>query len=567
MVKQFSAFLIFLIVFIFLSYIYYFSVDFPFQDDLLLIDFVEKVDSGNLGFVTFFKELFKTYNDHKVVIPRLISLIDFKTNGYLNYKIYIGLISINLMYILYFLYSQFKKIKLPLFYFLPVPFLFLHPQYHEVSLWAINGMQHSFLTAFLVSAIYLISKNTKTGFYGAVVFCFLATFTHGNGILSFPAIIFYLLCYKEFKKAAGFAGFMFLALGIYLAGYETGQAAGLPPSISVFVFSLLGFIGASMAEWDNYLLYTVLWGGLIVFFAAFLVFKMVRLGFEKNENYKPQVNVELLTLLGFIFITSTVIAVFRSWQGVTLTSRFQLYAALSSCIFYLLLLNYSRIFRSKNVFLIITFLSIGYWAHSYYKYTDIVADKRTRYMADIYNWRYDKIFLTVEKSLLDNAAFYVFPAYKKGIFRLPESAISKNELDSLIFTNKNSRINASVELKKQPVLRPDKNDLISDTTYFLVNEKIPKPTSFFNDRFVVLRSRTTHLNYLLCANPEKEGRKAWFTKAEYHKNGFLCFVQNKNFPTGQYEIGLLDINSKGEKKFTMFTESLMVQNEKLRIEP
>ncbi len=274
-------------------------------------------------------------------------------------------------------------------------------------------MQHSFLTAFLVSAIYLISKNTKQGFYGAVVFCFLATFTHGNGILSFPAIIFYLLCYKEFKKAAGFAGFMFLALGIYLAGYETGQAAGLPPSISVFVFSLLGFIGASMAEWDNYLLYTVLWGGLIVFFAAFLVFKMIRLGFEKKENYKPQVNVELLTLLGFIFITSTVIAVFRSWQGVTLTSRFQLYAALSSCIFYLLLLNYSRIFRSKNVFLVITFLSIGYWAHSYYKYTDIVADKRTKYMADIYNWRYDQDLFDSRKKFAGQCGILCFSGLQK----------------------------------------------------------------------------------------------------------------------------------------------------------
>ncbi|MCF0057388.1 hypothetical protein [Dyadobacter sp. CY356] len=567
MVKQFSAFLIFLIVLIFLSYIYYFSVDFPFQDDLLLIDFIEKVDSGNLGFATFFKELFKTYNDHKVVIPRLISLVDFKINGYLNFKTYIGLISINLLYILYFLYNQFKKIKLPLFYFLPVPLLFLHPQYHDVSLWAINGMQHSFLTAFLVSAIYLISKNTKQGFYGAVVFCFLATFTHGNGILSFPAIIFYLLCYKEFKKAAGFAGFMFLALGIYLAGYETGQAAGLPPTISVFVFSLLGFIGASMSEWDNYLLYAVLWGGLIVFFAAFLIFRMIRSGFEQKVNYKPQVNVELLTLLGFIFITSSVIAVFRSWQGVTLTSRFQLYAALSSCIFYLLLLNYSRIFRSKNVFLVITFLSIGYWAHTYYRYTDIVADKRTKYLADIYNWRYDKVFLTVEQSLLDNAAFYLFPAYKKGIFRLPESIISKNELDSLISYNKNSRISATVQLRKHPGLRPDKNDLIPDTTYYLVNEKMPGANSFFNDRFVVLRSRTSNINYLLCANPEKEGRKAWLTKAQYHKDGFQCFVQNRNFPTGQYEIGLLDINSKGEKKFVLFTESLIVQNEKLRVEP
>ena len=565
MIKQFSALIIFFVVFIFLLYNYYFSINFPFQDDLLLLDFTEKVDSGNLDFTTFIKELFKTYNDHKVVIPRLISLLDYKINGYLNFKLYIGLISINLLYILFFLYSQFKKTLLPLYYFIPVPLLFLHPQYYEVSLWAINGMQHSYLTAFLISAIFLISRHTKQGFYGAVVFCFLATFTHGNGILSFPAIIFYLLCYREFKKAAGFAAFMVLALGIYLAGYETGQAAGLPPTITVFIYSILAFIGASMAQWDNYLLYTVLWGGLIIGFAGFLVYHIIRSGIN-NEKIKPQINVELLTLLGFIFITSSVIAVFRSWQGVTLTSRFQLYAALSSCIFYLFLLSYFRFFRSRNVLLIITFLSIGYWAHSYYKYTEIVAQKRTTYLADIYNWRYDKTFLSVEKSLLDNAAFYIYPAYKKGMFRLPEPVISKNELDSMITANQKNKRNESVSIEAMPFMKADDRDLRPDTLFYLTNKTIPKSGSLLGDRFIVLRSHTTKLNYLLCANPEREGRKTVLMKGEYYKNGFNGYVQKKNFPSGKYDIGLLDVSSMGKKEFSLFSKSLTVQDEKLTID-
>ena len=179
MLKYITLIIIGLVVALFLVYNYFFSVDFPYQDDLVLVNFVNEV-TNNVTTTEFFQNLFRTDNDHKVVIPRLIALVNYLLTGHLNFKAFIGLVSINLLYILYFLFLQFRKLRLPLYYFLPVPFLFLHPQYYEVSVWAINGMQHSFLTVFLVTAILLVSRPSKLAYFGAILCCFLATFTHGS---------------------------------------------------------------------------------------------------------------------------------------------------------------------------------------------------------------------------------------------------------------------------------------------------------------------------------------------------------------------------------------------------
>lgn len=565
MLTRISTIVIVTIVLIFLLYIYYFAIDFPFQDDLLLLDFVERVHSGNLGFAGFFRELFRTCNDHKLVIPRLVSLIDFKCNGYLNFRSYILIVSLNLLYILFFLYFQFRKMQLPVFYFLPVPFLLLQPQFHEVSLWALTGMQHSFLTVFLISALWLASNPGQLNFYAAVALCFMATFTHGNGILSFPAVIFFLLCKKEYKKAAIMGFFMVVALCIYLADYQSGQAASWPASAAAFFSSLLGFIGASMSQWNDYLFYSIFWGSLITLFYVFLVFQVLRTSWVFKKEVESAINLELLSLFGFIFLTSFVIAVFRSWQGVTVISRFELYAALSSCIFYLLLLNYFQFFRLKHVVAAVVFLSLCYWAHSYYRYSKIVADKRTSYLADIYNWRYERTFLTIEKSMLNNAAFYLYPTFRNGIFRLPKAAICKDELDSLIVKAETDSRAEDVELLALNQTKVDRKQVLVDTAYYLTNGSLPNPTSSLNDRYLVLRSSKTRRNYLLSANPEVAGRKNVLLTGEYYRGGFFCFVQKLNFPSADYQIGLLDIDWKGQKKFLLFSHVLRVNGSRLSL--
>lgn len=552
------------VIFIYFVYNFYFSVNFPFQDDFLLIQFIETVSQGGLGFVGLVKELFRTFNDHKAVIPRFISLIEYSITGTLNFRLYIVLVLLNVIYIFYFLYIQFRKAKLPLYYFLPAPFLFFHPLYHEISGWALNGMQHSYLTAFTVTAIILVSQRSNWAFYVAMLCCFLATFTHGNGVLSFPAIVFYFLCLKDFKKAGLTALFMVICLGIYLAGYESGQAGKLPQDVMSFVASLFGFIGSSMSLWGNPVLWSALWGALITGFMVFMTVKVAAVYFNKPVTVKPG-TVELLTLFGFIFITSTVIALFRSWAGGTIASRFQIYACLSTVIFYILLLDYTTIFRKMAVLYTITALSIFYWAYSHYAYTGVVATKRTTYLADVYNWQTNRNMFSVEKTIVRNANFYLLPAYEKRFFKVPQPVATKSQLDSMFIANTVISNGQQTYLEDWQVQRFVREG-VEDLAYFFVADNIfPDRKGLLDDRFLVLKDTKTGQIHLMGANAKTAARKEILTGLIYYKNGFNTFIRKDDLAESTYDLGILDVKNGGDKRFYRLGKSLIVTGGKLAL--
>src|SRR5258705_13557315 len=74
--RNFSGCLISAAIVLHFLYNYFFSVNFPYQDDFLLIQFIEVVSSTKLSVNELVTELFRTFNDHKAVIPRLFSLVD-----------------------------------------------------------------------------------------------------------------------------------------------------------------------------------------------------------------------------------------------------------------------------------------------------------------------------------------------------------------------------------------------------------------------------------------------------------------------------------------------------------
>lgn len=535
------------VILLFFLYNFHFSVDFPFQDDFLFVQFIHAISDGKVGFAGLIQEMFRTFNDHKAVVPRFISLLDYWLTGRLHLRFYIVLVSLNLTYIFYFLYLNFCKAKLPLYYFLPVPFLFFHPLYHEVSGWALTGMQHSYLTAFTVTAIILVSRGTKPAFYGAMLCCFLATFTHGNGILSFPAIIFFFLCYKDFRKAILTGVFMFLCLGIYLAGYESGQAGNLPNNAVQFFSSLFGFVGSAMSLWAMPELSSAVWGFVIVVCMVLVTFRVASVYFKKPAAIKSG-TIELLTLFAFIFISSTVIAVFRSWAGTTVASRFQLYASLSTAIFYLFLVFYTDFFRKKWVYTAVLALSVFYWGYSHYRFTGTVAAKKTTYLADIYNWRNNRSMYSVERSIVNYGGFYLFPAYEKGYFWVPESVVEKKELDSM-FAAKGPVVDKGLYIETwdiHRVLREGNDDIIF---YFVSSNASPRRKHFWDDRFLVIKDTSTGSISLMNGNPKTETRKNIVTTGNYYKNGFNTLLREKDLDPGIYDLGILDVSGAGQKTF------------------
>jgi len=553
------------VILLYLVYTFFFSVNFAFQDDFLLIQYIEAISPGGLGFFGMIRELFRSFNDHIAAIPRFIALVEYTLTGNLNFRFYIVLVSINTTYIFYFLYRQFKKLNLPGYYFLPAPFLFFHPLYHEVSGWALNGMQHTFLTAFTVTAIILAGKRTNLAFAGAILCCFLATFTHGNGILSYPALVFYFIGVKDFKKVGLAILAMFGSLAIYLIGYESGQAMNLPKSALVFFTSLFGFIGSTMSLWKSPELWSALTGIVIVAFIIFVTFKTAKLYFTKPlERIKPG-TLELLSLFVFIFVTSLVIAIFRSWSGTTIVSRFQLYACLSIVIFYILLLSYVPYFRRKLVLYCVVCFSAFYWLYSYYENTRFVANKKTAYVADVYNWKNERRMFSVPRQLLLNADFYLKPAYKNGVFLLSEPVVSKKELIS--FFNTASAADQDYKMFIDILDLSDKAPGTSDyeKCFYVASDVMPGHKSFLSDRFLVLRHNETGQIFLKNADTKIQARQIILTRGEYYKEGFNAFFRPDDLNNGKYELAVLDVEANGEKAFYKVDRSLIVKDGNLDI--
>jgi hypothetical protein len=543
------------VILLFFLYNFHFSVDFPFQDDFLFIQFIEAISGDNVGFLKVVKEMFLTFNDHKAVVPRFISLLDYELTGRLHLRFYIVLVSFNLIYIFYFLYLNFRKAGLPLYYFLPVPFLYFHPLYNEVSGWALTGMQHSYLTAFLVTAILLASRGTRAAFYGAMLCCFLATFTHGNGILSFPAIIFFYLCNKNFRDAILTAVFMFICLGIYLSGYESGQAVNLPRNGLLFFSSLFGFIGSAMSLWAMPELSSAIWGFAIVVCMVLVTVRVASIYFKKPVEVKPG-TIELLSLFAFIFISSTVIALFRSWAGTTIASRFQLYAALSTAIFYIFLLFYTDFFRKKCVYTTALCLSVFYWVYSHYKFTGTVAAKKTTYLADIYNWHTNRNMFSVERSIVEYGSFYLLPGFQKGFFWLPEPIVSKDEL-SAMFAEKGPVRDNGMYVETWDIRRVMREGAEELVFYFVSSNVSPQRKHFWDDRFLVVKNTANDTIYLMNATPKVEARKNILQTAAYYKSGFNTQLRVNDLDAGTYDLGILDISGDGKKTFYRLDRALV----------
>lgn len=538
-------------------YNFFFSVNFPFQDDFLLIQFIQAILEGKSDAASVTRELFRTFNDHKAVVPRLIALIEYTLTGHLNFRFYIVLVSINVIYIFHFVYLQFRKMQLPLYYFIPVPFLFFHPLFHDVSGWALNGMQHTFLTAFTVTAIMLAASRMRGAFYVAMLCCFLATFTHGNGVLSFPAIVFYYLCTRNFPKAGLTCVFMIACLGLYLGDYESGQAVQLPKSIGSFILSFFGFIGSEMSLWSYPEVLSLIWGLMITAMMVYVAVPIVSNYFNKTWAPKPG-TVELLTLFAFIVATSLVVALFRSWTGSTIASRFQLYAALSTILFYIFLVYKTQLFRKKGVLVAVSVLSVAYWVYSHYQFTGVVANKKTTYLADVYNWSVNRTMFSVENTLQANAEFYLRPAYENGFFRLPQPLAGKAQLDSMFTAHPaaDEDFKMFVENWKVDRLARDGNEVLD--YFFITSHHAPAPKPLLWDRFLVLRNAGRI--ELMASNPKTEGRKKLLTGGAYYKPGFNTLVRSDDLAAGTYELGLLDVAPNGDRTFYRLDKKLLVRN-------
>lgn len=520
-------------------FVWNYSLDFPFQDDTLLIEFIGIIKNTKLSFFQFLKELFKVANDHRLVIPRLIALIDYGINGQLNFKTYIVIANMNLGLIFLFLYNQFRKKNLSICYFLPVPFFFFQPQMYEVSFWALNGMQHTFVVTFFVLIITLLETKNKALFYIAIFIAFCGTFTHGNGILAFPAAFFMLLVQQRYKEIITWILSMGTCLFLYLWGYESGQAASPTFNVVKIIESFCGFIGANMMVFfHGNASYSVALGAIIaVIMGVVIALKFKERFFDKDKQGVDN-NLGLLTLFCLIICTALIISAVRSWSGVVISSRFALYAALSASVIYLVLLDYLKeTFRRLMAIGTVGFAFL-FWFFSYCVYTPIVDNRYYSYRVDEYNWVHNQTMLCVSDNFMSNATPFMTSAYKQGIWGVSSywnqsaivSALGKYELDSTVkFTQTVSR-----EEEKYPTFSFFRNIINLRCDGIAFQKKTPQDAVF-----IVLTKQHTAKRYLLATTPMANAKRQIFKDFSLLSNRFTVSIRTSSYQKGSYQIGYL----------------------------
>ncbi|MFL0162612.1 hypothetical protein [Aquirufa salirivi] len=533
-----SAIVIFTLIGIFVCYIQYFSFDFPFQDDVTLLEFINTTKNTPWNWSQFFSSLFRVDNDHAIVIPRIITWIDYLIFGQVNFQHLIWLNLCELLIILYLLFRLFKRQQIHLVYFIPVAFMWLQPQYHEVSNWAITGLQHGHVTLFLLISLYLITEDKAYALVWAIVLAYFASFTFGNGFIVFIALAYVYLLQRNWKNALIVGICLLLFFVCYLQIYHMGQAAIFHWNIKHILLSFFGFIGASAVEFPKIGL-TLSWFIGLTVVCLFTYYSIDHGKF----NLKNKDQGTYLGILTFILFSAGLIALVRSAEQYTIYSRFQLYAALSIIIVYLHVLLHSP--KRYHKFLLAGMLcySIPFYFLSFFNHSIAQQYQKMSFVADRINWKNNQSIQSVSSGFFINARPILQEAENNGIYTLNYPWDNPFQGSNAIPPQPGSM---SLQARENIKIMHQKHATWINHYYWLEFQHFPFSTAFTKPWFMILKPIDKMKNcYILPIQFALNGKKNFLNMENYRANHGSIKINHESLKTGNYNLYLWNLDSQG----------------------
>ena len=543
--------LVFLIIGSYLWYINLYAVNIPITDDYDLVRVKYTLLTQEFSWWQKIKLLLEPENDHRILIPRSIALTDYAVEGFVNYRTLIGVVNLSLLGILGFWFLSFLKRGLNAWFFLPVLLWYLTPFVFDVTLWGINGMQHTTLNLLVFGTLALLSYSTNPWAFGAaLVVGFAATFTNGNGFLVFPAGLAILLLTQDWKKSALWTIGMIASLLAYFLNYQVGQATKVAFSgefVGNLLVSFAALSGGWMAAFKGSNPQWLLWSSFLVGMLSLLGITLW-LGYQLfMAPQRPRSGRPYLWVGVFVFsiLTIGIIAVSRGGRDVysVFTSRYSLYPLHLLTLTYLALLNWKSISPAWVFRIAVVFGGI-FMTMSLYQYQRDMDERRRSLIADHYNWRQHRKLTTHFRSEL--ADFFTLPAYQKGIYRFenfPLGTATEQLLSLPADTTQRDALKLTLTTTQKNIDFFGHPQTVAQ--FSLINADVLQPE--FGEGvgvFLVLKS-AKNKTYLLPTLPIQGGKRTFFTSARVYKLGFELTVYNENFAPDTYRIGLLSPKGTG----------------------
>ena len=340
---------------IFFIFIQKYALNLPKMDDYdAILNFLNNYNTSN-SFSEKARLLFSQHNEHRILLPRLIFLLDLKINGAINFK-QIIFINFSLIFILYLLLIHFGKKVLPgkklLVASLASLCLFSVNSYDNCN-FAMAGAQNYGVIMLFLSSMYFYGKFNNWLLPFAILFQILCVFTSGNGnVASFFLVSFVLLSKYKPSIIACVTTFIIIA-PLYYYNYASPGNGLFTTDPTLFLPYFARVLGA---HWGFKL---SLYGGM----AAFLAFLWL---IPHSAKWRENKNIAYLVCIGaFVLASTMVLAVFRGSlpPDSAYTSRYLIYSDMIVFLLTILLLykfSESRYFIHLSTAVVIALVAFYY---------------------------------------------------------------------------------------------------------------------------------------------------------------------------------------------------------------
>lgn len=375
-----------------------YGMNIPYVDDHGLKGFLVKFQDSKT-WTEKIAAIFAQHNEHRIGLTRIWFLLVYGIYGSINYKWLMWFGNILLVGVVGIYVAYFKKNKISLLYFLPLPWILLTSINQENTYWGMASIQN-FGIVFL--SLWAFWELEEERLISALVLVSIAVFTSGNGFVTLAIMGGFLLLKQQWKNLG-----ILVLLGVLLAYlyFATYQKPPATPSATLADLKkvLLAFVSFAGSAADVSLdstisartIKAILLGGILLMLALICVVRNIPFDFRLKKYSTPKNwPVFILATILLIVLSSFMVG----WTRVVgygmptiLTSRYKIYSLLFVITMYVWLLRVLeekhrwRMFLFALPFSILTYVN-GFWqsiSQIDYHYKGLICN--------MFNWTYEDL--------------------------------------------------------------------------------------------------------------------------------------------------------------------------------
>ena len=525
----------------------FWSENVVYHDDYALLRFLLDWTDPAVAWSRKLQLLVEPHNHHRIVYDRLVTLGTYYLTGQMNVLLMIALGNLALLGIGWRLWTLFRYIALPGWYFIPVPWWLLNLQSHENMFWGMAALQNFTVIWLMFETLHRLVRRDPV--IGPLLLSMAALFTSGNGLLAVvvgSALIARQWCWRS--DGWVWIGGAALALGLFFWGFDP---VPLPGTVLEAGPKLLMVLGASLTNQVRFgvaaLGGTVVGvGGAVLLGTCFLSRRPRFAALRRSDAVT-----ELLAFGAVVVGTALILSISRPPDEL-LRDRYRIYSHLSFGLVYIagLLVLTSR-FRQVWGLAGSAVAIVMYAGSAYAKIPEILNGRQLRQL-DAHNVGYNGTTLPPPYYAESNRAMLT-KSYERGAFRYPP-----------IWSDPAGWRPLSVpcRITVEPFSNPNPTVFFAKNNHYLRVRSAPAflPGQWqLGSSACLIAESASGRRYALPAPPVLDSKLNLLTHGRYFRHERITEFQKAVLPPGRYRLGLLFTHGNIVDGFTLSDQTFVVR--------